>query len=68
MSSSIRKVEFLYQNTPSRRKIKVTMRSGNRVYIEPLYEGWQQYGGRESELWETVAIAEKYNGWLHGEK
>lgn len=66
-NSNIRKVEFLYQNQPSRRKIKVTMKSGNKVYIESCYESWQQYGGTQDELLYTMPIAEKYNAWLHGE-
>ena len=65
-NGKIKKVEFLYQNQPKRRKVKVTMTSGNVIYIESCYESWQQYGGTEDELWETVSIAEKYNAWLHG--
>ena len=66
MNSSIKKVEFLYQNQPSRRKVKVTMTSGHIVYIERCYESWVQYGGTKDELWETMPIAERYNDWLHG--
>jgi len=62
----IKKVEFLFQNQPNRRKIKVTLTNGNVVFIERCYESWEQYGGTTEELWETMPIAEKYNDWLHG--
>ena len=68
MSSNIKNIEFLYRNQPSRRKIKVTLKNGTRIYIEACYESWQQYGGTTEELWLTVPIAEKYNAWLHGEE
>ena len=67
-NGKIKKVEFLYINQPSRRKIKVTMTSGNIIYIESYYESWQQYGGTADELWQTVSLANEYNGWLHGEE
>lgn len=66
MNGKVKKVEFLYQNQPSRRKIKVTMTSGNTIYIEPCHESWEQYGGEQDELWETMPIAVRHNGWLHG--
>lgn len=62
----ISKVEFLYVNQPSRRKIKVTLNNKTRIYIESCYESWQQYGGTKDELYLTMPIAEKYNWWLHG--
>ena len=62
----IRKIEFLYRNQPSRRKIKCTLTNGTRIYIESCYESWQQYGGTTNELFITMPIAEKYNDWLHG--
>lgn len=64
----IRRVEFLYVNQPSRRKIKVLLTNGARIYIEPCYESWEQYGGYKEELYITMPIAEKYNAWLHGEE
>lgn len=67
MNGTIKKIVFLYQNQPARRKIKVILTSGNVVYIEKCYESWQQYGGTQDELWETMPIAKKYNGWLHGD-
>ena len=62
----VSKVEFLFVNQISRRKIKVTLTNRTTIYIEPCYESWQQYGGTTEELYITMPIAEKYNGWLHG--
>lgn len=62
----IKKVEFLFENQPKRRKIKVTLSDGSRTYIESCHESWQQYGNTTDNLWLTVPIAEKYNRWLHG--
>lgn len=62
----IRRVDFLYESQVRRRKIKVTLTNGTRIYIERCYESWQQYGGTREELWLTVPIAERNNGWLHG--
>ena len=64
-NAKIRKVEFLYVNQPSRRKIKVTLTNSTKIYIESCYESYQQYGGTTDELWLTISIAEKYNDWLH---
>ena len=63
----VTKVEFLYVNQPSRRKIKVKLNTGSTIYIERCYESWQQYGGTTDELCLTMSIAEKYNDWLHGD-
>ena len=68
MATKIRKIELLYVNQPNRRKVKVTLTNGTRIYIESCYESWQQYGGTTEELYLTMPIAEKYNEWLHGEK
>ena len=67
MEIKIKKVEFQYQNIPSKRRIKVTFNDGEKAYIESCYESWQQYGATEEHLWESLPIAEKYNDWLHGE-
>jgi hypothetical protein len=62
----IKKIELLYQNQVSRRKIKVTLTNGTIIYIEKCYESWQQYGGTTDELRLTVPIADAFNDWLHG--
>lgn len=61
----VRKVELLYVNQPARRKVKVTLTNGTRIYIERCYEGWQQYGGTTEELFVSMPYVEKYNEWLH---
>lgn len=63
----VRRIDLLYANQPKRRKVKVTLTNGTKIYIESCYESWQQYGGTTDELWVTMPIAEKYNAWLHGE-
>lgn len=63
----IRKIELLYVSQPSRRKVKVSLSNGTKIYIVPCYESWYQYGGTIEELGLTVDIAERYNNWLHGE-
>ena len=67
MNVRIKKIEKLYTNQPSRRKIKVTLTNGTRIYIEKCYESWEQYGGTVDELRLTVPVVEKYNAWLHGQ-
>ena len=61
----VTKVEFLYVNQPSRRKIKVKLNTGSTIYIERCHESWEQYGGTTNELYITMPIAERYNDWLH---
>ena len=34
----VRKIELLYVNQPNRRKVKVTLTNGTRIYIERCYE------------------------------
>lgn len=68
MEAKIKSIHFQYVNQVSRRRIKVTMKSGNKIYIEPCYESWQQYGGCLEELQRTCDLAQKCNGWLHGKK
>ncbi len=65
---TIKSIRFIGENTKNRRKIKVKLSSGSTISIEKCYESWEQYGGTESELFETMPIAEKYNNWLHGEE
>lgn len=62
----IKKIDFLYTNQPSRRKIKVTLENNTKIYIESCHESYEQYGGITDELSLTVPVADKYNSWLHG--
>ena len=61
----VRKIELLYVNQPNRRKVKVTLTNGTRIYIERCYESLQQYCGTIDELRVSQPIAEEYNKWLH---
>ena len=61
----ISKVELQYWSQPKRRRIKVHLSNGTKVYIERSWEAWQQYGGTTQELFITQPIARDYNGWLH---
>lgn len=64
----IKKIELQYVNQPNRRRVKVTLSNGDKVYIERCYEAWEQYGSTTENFFLTVPIAEKYNGWLHNEE
>lgn len=61
----VRRIELLYCNQPSRRRVKVTLTNGTRIYIVRCHESWMQYGGTLLELQVTMPIAEQYNAWLH---
>lgn len=62
----IKKIEFLYQNTKSRRQLKITLTNGTKIYAAACYESWEQWGGNVDELRLTMPIVERNNGWLHG--
>lgn len=68
MEVKIKSISFQYVNQPARRRVKVSMKSGNNIYIVPCHESWEQYGGFFEELQHTVDLADKCNGWLHGGK
>lgn len=65
---SVNKIELLSVDKVEDREVKVTLSNGMEIHIVPCYESWQQYGGTTEELGLTVDIAERYNGWLHGEE
>lgn len=65
---SVRKVELLNVDKVEDREVKVTLSNGTEIHIVACWEGWQQYGGTTEEHGLTVDIAERYNGWLHGEE
>jgi hypothetical protein len=68
MEVKIKSIAFQFRNQISRRRVKVTMKSGNKIYIVPCHESWEQYGGIYEELQKTCGLADKCNGWLHGGK
>ena len=68
MEVKIKRIDFQFRNQPARRRVKVTMKSGNKIYIIPCHESWEQYGGLLEELQKTSELADRCNGWLHGGK
>lgn len=67
MNSFVKSIKFINQHKPNDRKIEIKMSSGSVIKIEPCHESWEQYGGYREELYVTMPIAERHNGWLHGE-
>ena len=64
----VKSITYLYENTPSRRKLKIKLSNSTIIYAESCYESWQQWGGTETELYITTSIVEAHNNWLHGGK
>lgn len=50
------------------REVHVKMSNDELVKIVPCYESWEQYNSYRDILSITVDVAERVNGWLHGEK
>jgi len=66
MSIYIKSIKYIGENRKNSRKLKIKLSTGSTVTAESCYEGWQQYGGGEKELYVTMPIVEKHNEWLHG--
>ena len=50
---------YAYKNEP---KLRLKVKKGSvlhTVFIEPIYESYEQYGARTEILWFTLPIAEK---------
>ena len=62
----IRSIRFIGENSPKKRQLKIKLNTGITITVEAVYEGWEQWGGTQEELWHTVAICDRYNYWLHG--
>lgn len=62
----IKSIAYLYENTPSRRQIKMKLSNGTVIRAESCHESWQQWGGTEEELYVTMPTVERHNEWLHG--
>lgn len=50
------------------REVHVEMSNGELVKITSCYESWEQYNSYRDILSLTVDVAERVNGWLHGEE
>lgn len=67
LNTKIRKIEFLYINQPSRRKIKITLVNGTKIYIKGSGGGYKQIGATtDDERWLGIGIGEQYSAWLNG--
>lgn len=68
MNIYIKSIRYLYENTPSRRQLKIKLNTGATVTAEACYESWQQWGGTTEELYITMPTVEAHNDWLHGDE
>ena len=64
MIPGMKSIEFRELKTC--RKIRIRMKSGRTIVGEAYGDSWIQSGGRDDEMYHTVALMEKYNDWLHG--
>ena len=55
--TGIEKIELLNVEDVKKREVIVTMKRGSKIHIISCCE---------SEQWETVSVAKKFNKWLHG--
>ena len=62
----VKKIEYLYENQPKRRQLKLKLSNDTAIRAEACYESWQQWGGTMEELYVTMPIVEAHNDWLHG--
>jgi len=66
MKTTVKKIEYLGENKPSKRALKITLSNGTKIRAEKCYESWEQWGGTQSELYISMPIVEAHNDWLHG--
>lgn len=62
----IKSIRYLYEITPSRRQLKMTLNNGRVIRAESCQESWEQWGGTAEELYITMPIVERHSDWLHG--
>lgn len=60
-------VEFVNEDNVDEREVHATLENGTEVHICACQESFEQYNATRDELLSTLYIAEKVNGWLHGE-
>ena len=66
MRPTIKKIEYLNENRPSRRQLKITLSNKRVIRAESCHESWEQWGGTTEELYITMSTVEDHNEWLHG--
>lgn len=62
----IKQIEYLRENRPSQRQLKITLSDKTIIRAEKCHESWEQWGGTTDALYLTMPIVEKHNEWLHG--
>ena len=62
----IEKIEYLWENQPQKRELKITLSNKTIVRACSCCESWEQWGGNREELYITMPIVEKHNNWLQG--
>lgn len=63
----IKSINFTHDERGGR-EVAVNMSNGEVVKIAPCYESWEQYNATVPTLRLTVDVADRVNGWLHGEE
>lgn len=66
MKPTINRINLLGVDTLNERKVEVVLSDAQRVFIEPLYGGFQQTGCTQAQAALTVDIAIRFNEWLNG--
>lgn len=63
----IRRVELQRWSQPDKRVARVYLNNGSYAHIGRCYESWEIYDATLEEKRLLVDLAERLNGWLHGE-
>ena len=74
MEIKIVNVDYIDNENPELRVVKVELSNGTKIHIESCYESYQQWvesgptcdENWKSILWHTTEFAENINDWLHG--
>jgi hypothetical protein len=62
----IKSVQYLRENRPSKRELKIKLNNSTTVRASACHESWEQWGGTTEELYITMPFVEAHNDWLHG--
>lgn len=64
----IKDITLLNEGDHENREVLVTLDNGTEVHITACHASWQQWGGTTDELYVTMPVANRLNGWLHPTK
>lgn len=67
MNYKVKSINFVHLEDGDR-EVHVNLSNNETVKISKCYESWEQYNAPRDVLSFTVDIAERVNGWLHGEE